>query len=305
MYFHLLPVPILGFALLWSLQLVFARQQITRDSPIILFLTVSAWVLIYLGVGLVFGPLMFVLALIVGGMVVARYRDAERRTLLWLLAIAAEGDIPLSEAANSYALGRIDEMGSRAASLARQLEMGVPLPLALEHSRNPLPTDGELAARLGYATDTLATTLREAAQDQDQLSDSSHAIYGTLLYFAVVVLVALGIVTFMSGQVFPTFEQIMFDFDAQISWPIAWMASFSHAFNNFFFLLLPFVLLVGVLLVYALIAYLGFRLPRLPIVGRFQRWCDTAVIVRSIGSGVAQGRSIPESIHLLAEWYPT
>ena len=137
MYFHLLPVPILGLALLWSLQLVFARQKVNRDSPIILFFTVSAWVLIYLGVGLVFGPIVFVLALIVGGMVVARYRYAERRTLLWLLAIAAEADIPLSEAADAYAQGRIDEMGSRAASLARQLQMGVPLPLALEHSRNP------------------------------------------------------------------------------------------------------------------------------------------------------------------------
>ena len=304
MYFHLLPVPFLGMALLWSSRLVFGRHQATRDDPIVLVLSISAWVLIYMGIGLVVGPVLFMVGLVIGGMVVARYRYAERRTLLWILAIAAERGIPLAKAARSYANGRIDEMGCRATNLAENLEMGVPLPAALDRSRSTLPRDGELAARIGYATDTLATTLREAALDQDQVSASSHAAYGTLLYFMTVVNVMLAILAFVCVQVLPSYRVIMQDFDVELPAVTEMFIQFWLMLANYWWILTPLIVLALVLMVYALIAYLGFRVPDFPVVGRLLRRYDTAVILRSIGSGIAQGRPIDQSIDLLAHWYP-
>ena len=138
MYIHLIAVPLFAVILLWSLQQFYGRHMRGRDDSMMLVITIGAWVLFYLSIGVVFGPLLFFVSLIIGGMVVARYRQSERCTLLWLLAIAAEKGIPLSQAARSYAAGRTDEMGRRGAALADYLEQGMSLPNALDHPINTL-----------------------------------------------------------------------------------------------------------------------------------------------------------------------
>lgn len=304
MFIHLLTVPLLGIALLWSLKQVYGRHLVARDDTLVLVMTIAAWVLIYLGIGLVFGPLLFFVALVIGGMTVARYRYTERCTLLWVLAIAADKGLPLSEAARSYATGRIDEMGRRASALADYLEQGIALPAALDLSKNPLPTEGDLAARLGYATDTLPTTLKEAAQESNQVVTTANAAYGSLLYFLIALNSMIFVISFVCIRIIPTYETILLDFDVEMPALTRVFITLANVFARYAWLLAPIALLAIILLVYALVAYLGFRVPDLPIIGRILGRHEVAIILRSIASGLGRGRPIDQTIDLLAHWYP-
>lgn len=304
MYVHLIAVPLFAVILLWSLRQFYGRDMRGRDDSMMLVMTIGAWVLFYLSIGVVFGPLLFFVSLIIGGMVVARYRQSERCTLLWLLAIAAEKGIPLSQAARSYAAGRTDEMGRRGAALADYLEQGMSLPNALNHSRNTLPSEGILAARLGFATDTLAITLKEAAQDRNQAVVAANAAYGGLLYFFCVLNAMILIFFFGVIRILPTYEAITAEFDVEMPAITRMIIQVGHGFSNYWFLCLPLVMLSMAFLLYALIGYMGFRLPALPLIGRFWGRMDTAIILRSLASGLAQKRPIDQTIDLLAHWYP-
>ena len=215
MYLHLVSLSVLGIALLWSLKLVYGRRETASDDVLLLVSTIAAWVLIFLGLAFASNPPVMVAGFVIAAMVVSQYRDSERRALLWTLAVAAEHGLPLATAARSFAAGRIDETGRRAARLAELLDAGVALPLALVRSRNPLPTDAALAANLGYATDSLADTLRDAAREGDRLSTVTHAYYSNLLYFVLIVNLLLGVMTFLCITVVPAYRQILADFSVE------------------------------------------------------------------------------------------
>lgn len=302
MYIHLLTISILGISLLWSLRLVYGRRRHVSDDLPVLIITQAAWILIYLGVGMVFGPVVLIVALIVSAMAVAQYRNSERRALLWALAISAEYGVPLIEAARSFAKGRIDEMGRRSYRLAECLEGGMPLAAAMRASRNPLPRDADLAMQLGYATDSLSDTLRDAAVQSNRVTASMQANFSAILYFVIATGFMVLVVTFVCIRIVPTYETIMADFGTEVPWITRYFMQAANLIGRYAVLLVPVALLLLAIWAYGVAGYMGFRVPHLPVLGSFQG--DATVILRTLGSCVRQGRPILESIDLLAHWYP-
>ena len=122
---------------------------------------VGAWIvfsLMLLGVMILAGgPLGFLLwlaTLVIASMIAGRYREAERRMLLWSLQLAAEKGFPLPDATRAFARERGGGIGRRASRLGEALESGLPLDAALAASGARLSTGAlvavaALAARPG------------------------------------------------------------------------------------------------------------------------------------------------------------
>ncbi len=302
MYIHLLSISVLGISLLWSLRLVYGRRFDVPNDALVLVITQASWILVYLGIGLVFGPIVLVVAFFIAAMVVAQYRDSERRALLWTLSIAADYDLSLSDAARSFASGRVDEIGRRAIRLADCLDQGMALPNAMRASRNLMPRDAELAAQLGYATGSLGVTLRDAAKQSNRLAATMHGNFSAMLYFATAIGLMVAIMTFVCMRIAPTYEQILLDFQIPLPKITVFFLSATNVVARYAFIFVPALIVPLAIFVYALVGYVGFRVPHLPVLGGFHG--DSAVILRTLGSSVAQGRSVLESIDLLSQWYP-
>ncbi len=224
---------------------------------------------------------------------------------MWTLAVAAEKGLSLATAARSFAVGRIDEIGRRATKLADLLDAGLPLPQALDRSRNPLPKDAALAANLGYATGSLAGTLRDAAHEGDRMQSVTHSYYAGLMYFVLVSNLMLGVMLFVCVKIMPTWEVILRDFDTKAPYITQFGLGLAQWIARYSLLWTPVLLLANAALVYAVLGYMGVRLPEF---GWLDRWLgsrDTPIILRSLGNSVAQGRPLTEGLDLLAQWYPT
>jgi type IV pilus assembly protein PilC len=305
MQLHLAAVSVLGFSLLWSLKLVYGRRETASDDVLVLVSSIAAWVLIFLGLAFMSSPPVMIVGLIVAAMIVARYRDSERRALLWTLAVAAEKGLSLSTAARSFAAGRIDEVGRRAAKLAELLEAGIPLTKALQQSHNPLPRDAQLAANIGIATDSLASTLRQAARDGDHLDSISHGAWAHLMYFVVMINIMVALMGFLLIKVIPTYEVIFADFDMELPGLTKLGIRLAQTVARNGFLLAPVWLSLNAVLVYTVLGYMGTRLPQLRVLDWWFGPRDTPILLQALEACILQGRPIPEAIGLLAHGYPT
>lgn len=305
MFPHLFVISVLGFAALWGLKLVYARQSAGSDDVVVLVCTIGGWVLIFLGLAMAATPPVMVAGLVIAAMVVSQYRESERRALVWTLAVAAEKGLSLSAAARSFAIGRIDEIGRRAVKLADLLDAGLPLPQALDRSRNPLPKDVALAANLGCATSSLATTLRDAAREGDRAQSVTHSYYAGLLYLVLVSNLALGVVIFICTRIMPTWETILRDFQTDFPAITRFALGLAQWIARYSLLWTPLLLLANATLVYAVLGYMGVRLPEFGLLDRWLGSRDAPIILRSLSHGVMQGRPLTEGLDLLAQSYPS
>ena len=181
---NFLGTAILGAALLWAVKLAYGRRRATSDDLVKRLMLLAGWMLLLTGtVGVVVGlsgP--FALVPLLGAVVAAvgyfKYMTAERRALLWALAVAAEKGIPLEQAARAFADERGVQIGVRVSRLADMLESGVPLPYALDMTRNPLPADALLAARLGQATGRLGPALRMSIRHSEMFDRTMREAFG-------------------------------------------------------------------------------------------------------------------------------
>src|SRR5262249_58537213 len=115
-------------------------------------------------------------------MIFVRYRQMERRAMLWSLAVAAEKGIPLASAVRAFAEERNDDLGYRARLLAEALEKGMPLDHALEESYTRLPDDALVAVHTGCQTGTLAAMLRGVVRNAATLDAVVHAAVARVVY---------------------------------------------------------------------------------------------------------------------------
>ncbi len=305
MQLHLAAISVLGLALLWSLKLIYGRRETASDDVLVLVSSIAAWVLIFLGLAFASNPPLMIVGLIIAAMIVARYRDSERRALLWALAVAAEKGLSLSTAARSFAAGRIDEVGRRAARLAELLEAGISLPTALDQSHNPLPRDAQLAANIGIASNSLASTLRQAAREGDRLDAINHTAYSHLMYFVLMINVMVALISFLMIKVVPTYEMIFLDFNTELPAITQISIRLGHLFTRYGFVFAPAWLLLNAVLVYTILSYMGTRLPRVRILDWWFGSRDTPMILAALETCVKQQRPIPEAIDLIARGYPT
>ncbi len=279
-----------------------------------------AVIAVFIWLAILTGPYMIPISIIVliaigiGFFVIlVSRRDARYTSLLWAMAIAAERSMPLAPTALVFA----DQSGfgvlgwgfrRKVAQFAAMLNNGLPLPTALGRVAGLLPRDAELLVRVGYATDTLGRSLREAAT----LRASRERVLGTtfarLAYLAELVIVMHVIVGFVFYFILPKFEAIFYDFGVTLPPVTVFASNLGFLFMRYSFIVIPLLLLIEVLLPLACLLAVLFRLVNwwdIPVVGGLFRRRHSALIMRALALAVAGRRPIPAVIALLSSEYPS
>lgn len=303
-FFSVASFLILGITTLWSVRIMFGDQRRAANGLIPVGLSIVGWVFIMLGLTSLVSPIGMLLVLAVLGMAVARFRHSERRTLLWLLSIAAERGIPFSPTVRAFAARRSDEMARRALALADLLDAGVPLTKALKASKNPLSPETELMVRLSADTNTASTALRASRQFNDETEDAWSPIFGQIAYLAFVIFATVGVFAFLIVKVMPTMQSIFDDFEvdlpavSQLSIAVARLAE-----QYGFVFLLGGIYLVVVLFIGGIFYSCGRVWLPPPFSWLFGR-TDKPTMLRGLAICVQQELPMHEAFRRLARDYP-
>ena len=303
-------MPIAGVGLLWVQHLIFRTLPPSPHiRPLQLLVKIVAWFLILAGLftpmaASFIGIALIVVATVIILMAVVQFRSQERRALLWLLAVSAERGLPLAAAASAFAADRTDSVGRRAMRLAELLDSGIPLPDALYHTRNRLPTDAEITTRLEYASGGFGSAMIDASRDAASRQNIWRPMFEKTLYFLLLSFVAALVMTFMMLKVVPAFEQIFWDFDVELPAITQLIISVSGWFANWFWLFAPLILFSLFVLLLASLYYIGWLRWEPPLVRWFTRPFHRATVLLSLSRATEAGRPLTDTFIMLARWYP-
>ena len=299
-----LPPIVLGFASLIALRLIYQNRNQVADDSLVLMITIAAWTMVFIGFSMVFSPIGLILVLLIFAMVVAKYREGERRALLWTLSVAAERGLPLAASARAFAERRCDEVARRAWRLADTLDEGVPLHDALKKTGNRLPPDAVMMVGIGAAPQVTAEALRASA-DSGALSDEAwRPIFEKTLYLLFVVTMCVVITTFIMVKVIPTFKEIFSDFGVALPKLSQFMISCANWFAQYWYLFFPLVVyLVVVYLVAAFFYAQGKVWIPWPFGYLFGR-SDNPTILRGLAVCVEQQMPMDEAFRRMSFHYP-
>jgi type II secretory pathway component PulF len=298
---------ILGAALLWAVKLAYGGRRTSSHDIVKRLMLLAGWILLLtgtLGVVVGFSGPLAVMPLLGAGLAVEgyfKYITAERRSLLWALAVAAEKDIPLEQAARAFADERAVQIGSRVSHLADLLESGVPLPTALTLTRNPLPADALLAVRLGFATGRLGPALRMSIRHSDLFERTMREVLERFAYLAGVLLAGTLVVHFVMLKIVPVFAKMFAEFDLELPTLTQWnIAIAEQAVYG-----IPFVYpAIAIILLLALSYFLRWSRYELPGFSWFWLRSDAALVTRALSFAVQTGRELGPAVRLLAAQYP-
>jgi type II secretory pathway component PulF len=298
---------ILGLAVLAALRVLSARRDPHADS-MHLMLTVASWVLIDVGLLALLttfsGPMGAMVGAVIIAMAAHRARRTQQYALLSILAATAERMMPLVPAIEAYAREHVGTMGRRAMGLADRLRAGIALPDAMAACPGTVPPEAMPIIRTGYESGALAAALSDATS----LRRSGDAIWNQVLsrtaYLAVLLLVFLGISTFMVLKIMPAVQKIFEDFGTELPAMTQAAVSLSYASANYWFLLTPLVLAAGIPAVYAVLRYVGWIEWRLPGTGWLNRRLDTAAVFDSLSIVADRRRPMPDGLASLARSFP-
>ncbi len=303
-----LALALLGVALLWALRLLHQPGK-DRDT-IITPLSIAGWSLIYVGVlgccTVMLGPLsivVWVAAIVVTLIVLARYTSNQRISLLWTIALAAEKGVPLHEAAQAFADERADSFGARAEKLAHRLEEGAALPAALQLSGHHLPVEADLAVRVGTATGQLSQALHSLLAHSSQQSQRLQNVFEKLLYLVLMLsVVFFNVIGFLIFMV-PVLDAMFTDFGLELPLITRMVVMVSRHFTWASMLLafLSALTIYGGCFYFFCLFTSGFELPGTSWIWRK---FDGALIMHSLATAVRRNRSLFDSLELLSRVYP-
>lgn len=298
---------VLGAALLWAVKLAYGGRGGASDDLIKRLMLLAGWILLLGGSLGVFaglsGPLapLTLLAAFFAGLGYFKYVTAERRALLWALAVAAEREIPLEQAARAFADERAVQIGIRVSRLADLLESGVPLPTALVLTRNALPADALLAVRLGLATGCLGPALRMSIRHGDLVDRMMREVLGRFLYLFGVLAAGTLVLEFTMLKIVPVFVKMFDEFELRLPRVTQVVVAVAEVANY----VVPLLCAVVLIVVLVVISYFG-RWSRYELPGFNWIWLrsDAALVTRALALTVQLGRELGPALRLLAEQYP-
>lgn len=304
---------LLGAAVLVALRLISGgRRETGRDAGHLVINTIG-WLLLATGLlsvlqlclGTGLGVTFWFASLVVFGMALSRRRSAERNALLWVLAIAAERQMPLPAATEAFA----DEWGGRYAQKVRRLadllRAGFSLPDALKRQKRTVSDSGLVAAAAGNDAGALGPALREAAVAGSLQEPLWQAVASKLLYLYFATWVAIGVGTFLVVKIAPAMQDIFDDFAMELPRMTEFVFLASEWLGHYAILWLPLHLLFGVALpVYIVLYYLGWVHWRIPLLDRLTLRLETAVVLRSLALFAERGRPLLAAFDSLSLVYP-
>ncbi len=132
---------------------------------------------------------------------------------LWLIATSVKNKLPLPELIDAQASEFRGSRGRKLLELSDLLREGVALPVAIDHYRSLVPSQGQLAIRIGGETGTLGESLDVTARYLDRSRDPDrYSYYYLIFYLTFVLLFILAVTSFLLYFIMPKFKEIFSGF---------------------------------------------------------------------------------------------
>lgn len=283
-----------------------ASWRLGHMMLMILAVAIVCWMWVTLGTLLVVVLVMAAIGLLVtSGFAAARMRLTRQDTLLAILGIAAERGMPLGPAVSAFA----DQFGGlsrrRVANLATQLELGAPLPDALERPTRAVSRDALLLVRVGHDAGLLSWALRLTGVARATQLASWSAIATRAAYLLAVLLATEFVLVFVTlGTIPDRIQVICADFGVRL--PLI-------SVETLRLLVLirenaPIVALIMLFelaaLIYVPLSFGGWMNYRVPIFDRFLPRRHAALVLRALSLPIEAGQPIALALGVMAERYP-
>jgi len=273
---------------------------------LIVVVAVLLWLFLLIGsLLLVGGFVVLVAAVIGGGVTLARRRATRQDSLLCVMAIAAEREMPLAPAMVAFADQYRGKSHQRIMDLAAHMNWGAMLPEALERAPKVMSRDAVLLSWIGQATGKLPKALRLAATARMTQLPIWSAIAGRLTYILVLLLAMQTIGSFLLYFIIPKLESIFRDFNLPLPQITVDTIMASHFIVKYFFLFFPLILIEVFLLFYIPVSFLSGGNYDMPLFDRLLRRRHTALILRSLALVVEADKPISLGLSTLSNHYPT
>jgi type II secretory pathway component PulF len=298
---------LVGAAVLVAVRMIYSRVGGHGDDQVRLALRVMGWVMLAVGLlaamqllmGQTFGVLFWIIVLLAIGNMAHRYRQSEKTALLWILAIAAERQMPLVPSVEAFASEWGGMFGRHVQNLAAALGAGVPLPDALDRQPALLPGEARVAARMGVESGMLGPVLREAVLNRTSNEPLWQSIAAKAYYLLVVLFLAQVVTTFMAVKIVPRMQLIMADFGTAPSMVTQWTFDVLDNSSLAMVMIIAVVIELGLLL-YLLAHFLGWIPWALPLVDRLLRRADLALVLRWLAWMTERQRPIGTALLAIA-----
>lgn len=245
------------------------------------------------------------ISVIVVVMIVRERRRARTGTLLWLLAIAARHNRPLNSEVELLVETTSGRLRQDLQNLAAMLQVGDPLPVALERAGGWIPQSAIVAAEVGVQTGTLAQSLGDAARAHTTRrigsARSTLDVGGLVLYVWIVVLLIFSGAAYLlyspTLAIVPRTRMIFEDFGVRLPGSTQLLFSSADRMRPFAFLFMPILLIPAGLIIAAAIAVWKGRDPfDFGWIGRWLvRW-ETPTVLRGLSHAVAANAPLAEGL---------
>ncbi|MHB1562393.1 MAG: type II secretion system F family protein [Isosphaeraceae bacterium] len=300
-----------------------AARKIDRDLPtagggtpwrlshmmlLIVAVAIACWMGVTLGLLLiVIGVVAAFGALVTAGFVAARLRLTRQDALLAILGIAAEHNMPLGPAVSAVA----DQFGGlsrrRVANLGAQLELGAPLPDALERPRRVVSRDALLLVRVGHQSGLLARALRLTGVARANQLASWSAFATRATYLLAVLLAAEFVLSFLalSQRRIPNqIQAICNDFRVRLpSISVETLRLLTLIQDNASIVALVMLAELAAL-IYVPLSFGGWMNYRVPLFDRLLPRRHAALVLRTLSLPIEAGQPIASALVVMAERYP-
>lgn len=267
-------------------------------SALVMAAAVSYWrfALIFL---LTLSPVVLVVAVLT---IVVRRWTIHQDTLLRVLTIAAERNVPISTAAEAFGHLGTGGLSRKSLTLGRMLTAGEPLPRAIQRIPRLLPRTAAALASVGWSEQSLAAGLREAEASETHRQLYTARIIPRIAYLILLLFAVESIGGYMAYWVMPKFQAIFSDFGVDLPGPTlaAMRVGQFLAYSGVLVLAILVQLVVAALLA---VSYLGLLKARLPGTSWLFRRTDAAAVLRSLAITVEAGRPIGEGLSLMGGYY--
>jgi len=241
--------------------------------------------------------------LVVAAMAITQYIRIRRQSLLGLLAVAIDKQLPLAPTIEAFGHEQGGIFGRKVLNFAALLREGVPVAEAMDRTPGLFSREAVAAAHLGEELGALAPTLRAVIDRQMIQQPLRQAVAGRIYYTVTVIGVLVSILTFMFIKIVPAMIKIFDDFDSTL--PPLTVAAIGFAnFTAKYWLVALIPLVAWVVLFYATLAYVGWVRPSYGLLGRWFTQVHRAAILRALAIAVERGRPIKDALEALDRWYP-
>jgi type II secretory pathway component PulF len=238
------------------------------------------------------------------GGILAWRATTRQDALLQILAIAAEGELPLAPAVAAFADQYRGIAHRRMMAVAARLNGGTPLPEALELARGLVTRDAILMVWVGEAAGLLPKALRIAAASRSSQLPIWTSIASRLSYILILTLSMQGICGFVLYYFVPKLEAISRDFNLALPEITILVIQASQFLTRYGApaALVPLIELA--LLIFLPFSFLGWGSYSVPLFDRLLGRRHTALVLRSLSLMVEAGKPISLALQILAHHYP-